>query len=174
MTVLKDVSKESQPSVPLWERQNLRPAIGASEEKKTKTLEARVSPSRYRACQKMVQQRILPEIETLSDIVQAGVGLVIDYAVRHGKDSADFRRAADLQAWESEVDYVLNYTQKMSRILDKTERGLADAKANGEVQRFLRLYSMLDKQKDEIEDEGLTKRAKKIWVLFRDHARAIS
>lgn len=169
---LQDVSQKTE-FIPSWERSSLRSALGGTEETKTKSLEARVSPSRYRAVQKLVQQRILGEIETQSDVVQAGVGMVLDYARLHGKDSDDFRKACDVSSWESEIEAILAYEVRIAALLDRTERGLKDAKTRNQNEKFVKLFTWLNANKDGIEDEGLRTRAQKLWVLYREHRKSI-
>lgn len=159
--------------VPPWDRPHLRSVLGSTDEKKSDKIEARISPSRDRAISKLLSQRILPEIENRTDIVNAGIGLLLHYAKIHGKDSPDFKKAIEFSEWDAEIAAIEHYEQRITRMLDSIEKKLAEAKSRDQKVKFKKVYSSLEAHKDLIEDEQLTTRAKKIWVLYRDYAKEV-
>jgi hypothetical protein len=157
--------------VPPWDRPHLRAVMGGSEDAKPSKIDARITAARDRAISKLLSQRILPEIETKTDLVNAGIGMVFFYAKLYGKNSEDFRKAVEFSEWESEVAALELYEERLTRLLDSLDAKLAAAQKSGQRIKFKKLFATLEKYKDDIDDEGLSIRAKKMWVLYREYAR---
>ena len=120
----------------------------------------------------MLAQRILPEIETETDVVDAGVSFVLAFASMRSTDS-EFIKMVSAVAWEQEVAGIEAYRSRMHAILDRIEALLQSSKAQGFNQEFLRAYSSLENNRSGLDDEDITSRANKLWVLYRDHAQEL-
>lgn len=153
-----------------WDRPNLRSLL-EKEEKKPERIDVRVSVQRMRQVSKLVQQRIIPEIETQSDAVNIGLGLVLYYAKIHGRDSEDFRNSVKLHLWKTQVEDAMHYEASVTELLDQIESGLDEAAKQGRKKKFAMLYASLEQNKDLIEDDQLAARANKLWVLHRATAK---